>query len=392
MKIYEERNVLQAFYDRMDFIFDEFEDVVVSVSGGKDSTVIFHLIKQIAKDKGRLPLKVQWIDQEAEWQATEDIIKKWFNRDGIEPYWYQIPMVMTNATSHEHDFLHIWHPDKKDIWMREKDPMSIKENRYGTERFHKLFGAIAGVEYADQKTALISGVRVEESYNRYLELTQANTYKGITWGRKHSKLDNVFTFYPIYDWHYGDVWKTIHDNDWDYNRVYDKQFQYGLSLRDMRISNLHHETSVHHLFYMQEMEPETHDKLVRRMPGIHAATQAGADNYFPKDLPFMFKNWREYRNYLLEKLVEDPEHKKRFKHHFLRHDLEFEHMGGYQRKVCRDHVRAIVANDWEGDSIIADTNSRYSTPETREIYQRKKQWLKEQGVWQELEEKDIVRG
>lgn len=408
MKIYEDRNVLQAFYDRMDFIFDEFEDIVVSVSGGKDSTVIYHLVKEMAEEKGRLPIKVQWIDQEAEWQATVDISKKWLTADGVDPYWFQIPMVMTNAASDEYDFLKIWNPDQKDIWMRDKHPISIKENTYGTKRFSELFGSIAAAEYSDKKTAIIAGVRTEESYNRYLGLTQSNTYKGITWGRKYGSTDKAITFYPIYDWHYADVWKTIHDNDWDYNDVYDEQFKLGLSLREMRISNLNHETSIKDAFYMQKIEPETHDKLVKRLPGIDAASKAGFENYHPDELPFMFKDWREYRNFLLEKLVDDPEHKKGFKKHFLRHDLEFEHetgtlLGtsrgafttndkeeGLYQKICREHIRAILANDWEGDSILANTHSRYSSKQTRAIYEKKVEYLKEIGVWNKLAEQGIV--
>jgi len=45
---------------------------IVSMSGGKDSAVIFELAKLIAAELGRLPLKCFWLDQEAEWLATED--------------------------------------------------------------------------------------------------------------------------------------------------------------------------------------------------------------------------------------------------------------------------------------------------------------------------------
>ena len=39
-KIYENRSVYEAAQERLKFIFDEFENVYVSFSGGKDSGLI----------------------------------------------------------------------------------------------------------------------------------------------------------------------------------------------------------------------------------------------------------------------------------------------------------------------------------------------------------------
>ncbi len=66
MKIYGTKNVLEATLDRLRFLFDEFPVVVASVSGGKDSAVIFNLCLQVAKEKKRLPLPVLWLDQETD--------------------------------------------------------------------------------------------------------------------------------------------------------------------------------------------------------------------------------------------------------------------------------------------------------------------------------------
>lgn len=49
MKIYKRESVWDAALERLRFIFDEFPNVAVSFSGGKDSTVIFNLALLVAK-------------------------------------------------------------------------------------------------------------------------------------------------------------------------------------------------------------------------------------------------------------------------------------------------------------------------------------------------------
>ena len=69
---YTAQNVFEAALDRIRWVYRECDDVIVSMSGGKDSAVIFELAKLVAAELGRLPLKCFWLDQEAEWLATED--------------------------------------------------------------------------------------------------------------------------------------------------------------------------------------------------------------------------------------------------------------------------------------------------------------------------------
>ena len=99
MKIYKNISVFDESMNRIRNIFNEFKNVVVCVSGGKDSTVIFNLSLIIAKELNRLPLKVMFIDQEAEWEATIEQIKKIMYNPNVKPYWYQMPIWLFNATS-----------------------------------------------------------------------------------------------------------------------------------------------------------------------------------------------------------------------------------------------------------------------------------------------------
>lgn len=342
VRYYTGQNVLEAARERVAFIFDEFPNVAVNFSGGKDSTVVFHLALEEARKRGRLPLKVLFIDQEAEWDATVKYIRSIMTRPDVEPHWLQIPFRMFNATSTIEEWMTCWEPGKEDQWMRPREPFAKTENVYGTDRFAELFTGWQRHTFADELACNIGGVRTEESPARATGLTHYAAYKWITWGRVDTP-GKHFTLYPIYDWSSDDVWAAIAKHDWPYNPIYDLQYRYGLPMRSMRVSNLHHETAVQSLWSLQEIEPETYAKLVARIGGIDMAGKMGVDDYFVKRLPPMFKDWREYRDFLLEKLI-DPEHWEPFKRDFERQDEIYGPV--FKDKLWKKHVKCILTNDY----------------------------------------------
>lgn len=306
MKIYSKTNVLTEAENRINRLFDEFENVVVGFSGGKDSTVCLNLTLDIAEKRGRLPLKVVWVDQEAEWQGTADYCESVFADKRIEPMWFQIPMKWYNNVSSSEKYIHIWEEGKKHI--RERSSISIKDNVYLDFGFHELFERIFKVHFPNQKSCYISGVRTEESPKRLMSLTSGLTYKDITWGKILNRKLEHYTFYPIYDWSYSDVWKYIFDNNIEYNRIYDELFRQGVGVTNMRISNLHHETAIQNLLLIQEIEPDTWNKVAERIDGVNAIKHLKDESFrCPDSLPHMFKSWKEYAFFLRDKLADDED-------------------------------------------------------------------------------------
>src|ERR1700752_4615171 len=137
-KVYLETNVFEESKKRIEFIFDDCDDVIVGMSGGKDSTVCYNLALAEATKRGRLPLKVYWIDQEAEWQATDTYMKSIMHNPNVNPFWFQIPFNFTNSLSFRDNFLRVWEEGREDIWIRPQDPISIKVNPTKCQRFYEL--------------------------------------------------------------------------------------------------------------------------------------------------------------------------------------------------------------------------------------------------------------
>lgn len=349
MKFYKDTNVLDEAKARINRIFDEFDNVVVGFSGGKDSTCVLNLTLQIAKERNRLPQKVMFVDQEAEWQFTIDYVKDIMYRDDVEPFWIQVPFKITNSTSSTSDHLEAWGEGQK--WMRDKDPISIKMNTYMTgknsshlDEFYKFFPNFFKHQFPNIKSAYLAGVRAEESPTRAMALTNGVTYKDITWGKTLNKQEGHYTFYPLYDWSYSDVWKAIHEHSWQYCKVYDYMYQHGHAIQDMRVSNLHHETAIKQLFFLQEIESDTYNKLTERLQGVSTASRLGEDDFFVKELPYMFLDWKEYRDFLVTKLLPETSIPL-FKEQFIKLDKKYGTMRNIDKfhKVC---VQSIVINDF----------------------------------------------
>lgn len=347
MKIYNKQTVYDAALERIRYLFDEFENVVVGYSGGKDSTVVLNLALQVAREKDRLPLSVLFIDQEAEWQGTVDIVKNVMYNPEVKPYWFQIPMVMTNNASSFERYSYIWKEGAEDKFMHPLDPISIKVNKYGTDRFHQLFAAIFKGEFSGVKSCYVSGVRTEESPKRLMSLTHNLTYKWITWGKILDKRNEHYTFYPIYDWSYTDVWKSIHENNWEYNRVYDELYRHGSKLNEMRISNLHHETAIQSLLLVQEIEPKTWERLSERISGVNTVKHLKYDSFTcPEVLPPMFENWADYALHLNETIVQEQSNRDSILKKINQNkDL---YIGDEVSRVFyRTIINTILSSDWD---------------------------------------------
>jgi predicted phosphoadenosine phosphosulfate sulfurtransferase len=327
----------------MSMVFDEFKHVVVSVSGGKDSSVIRELAIDEACRRGRR-VSMFFLDQEAEYASTVSIMRDWMHDTRIDPMWYQVPIRMTNATSHAEYWLRAWWDGEE--WMREKDPNAITAigEKYPT-RFYDFF------EWMEMRsptsTAFVVGMRARESLNRHRSTTKVAGYSDWTWSTK-TKNPGVFRVYPIYDWFFGDVWKFIADNGISYNTHYDRMFaKHGADEKRMRVSNLIHEQAFQCLADLQEFEPDTYDLLIKRLGGVHAAALYAREKsiYSAGELPDTFPSWLTYRDYLLASTPCDKI--DRFRKRFSKQPQDEE--------TYRQQCRQILRNDWENNVPVPNT-------------------------------------
>lgn len=343
VKTFLSEDVLCEARKRVSLIFDNFQNIIVSISGGKDSTALFWLAVEEAVRRGR-KIRAFFLDQEAEYLSTIKLIQIMMGHPNVEPLWFQVPLSLTNATSYSEEFFRCWEEGKE--WLRSKNEKAIKciEEKY-PDRFYKFFNWL---EQKSLDTAFLIGIRAEESINRFRAVTSNPGWSGIKWSTK-TKGRNTFRFYPIYDWSYGDVWKFIKDENLPYNTVYDKMYQANKNFyKTMRVSNLIHEKSFKCLTDLQLYELETFNKLVKRISGVHVASIYAREKtvFNSTQLPAHFSSWKLYRDYLLNNTP--LEHKSRFVDRFSNQsDTE---------NMYRKQVRQLLLNDHENNLAVQNNN------------------------------------
>ncbi|MDR1882957.1 MAG: DUF3440 domain-containing protein [Prevotella sp.] len=316
------KNVYEETLDRLDLIFSNFDNISVCFSGGKDSGVLLNLVLDYMRKNGvKRKIGVLYMDVEASYRRTVEYIEKMYleNLDMIVPYWVCLPMTTVNGVSIYEPFWIFWDPNKRDKWVREMPPYDFIINEANNpfdfykkdmifEEFAPLFGEWLSKQHNNEKTAILLGIRSDESLNRYRSLV--SEVKATFMGKKYSTQmsENTYNFYPIANWKVEDIWTYYGKFKKPYNKIYDLFYRAGVPLFKMRICEPYGNEQKAGLNLFKILEPDTWIKVVDRVSGanfgnIYCNTKAiGYNNKV--SLP-AGHTWRSYCKFLLRTLPEE---------------------------------------------------------------------------------------
>lgn len=348
-QIYINKTVLECARERIATLFDDFENICVSVSGGKDSTVLAHLVLQEAIKRDR-KVGMFFLDEEVVYDSTAqqvDYLMNMYPEHTIK-LWYQIEFKLTNATSFRESQLIAWERGKSKIWMRPRNSDSIqykpwdrkKETVRDKNKGFGFYDALENFQRSRPNTCFFIGLRATESPHRWKAVSGNPGHKQLCWTTNIG--NGSINAHPLYDWNFHDIWKYIYDNKLKYSKIYDYQHKKGMGLQETRVSSLIHEKSFKALVELPEFEPKTYDRLLKRVKGISIGKLYGKDSKMMqvRKLPKGYENWSEYRDFLL-KTYPDETKKWIFEKRFAKHlDNNY---------VARQQCRQLVLNDYENN-------------------------------------------
>ena len=273
VKKYTGQNVYDALQKRLDFIFQEFDNIFVSFSGGKDSGVLLNLVLDFQeKNYPDKQIGVFHQDFEAQYTVTTEYVERTFKRlEGrAQLYWVCLPMATRTALSSYEMYWFPWDDTKKEAWVRpmpeypyvinlENNPITTYRYKMHQGDLAKQFSRWYRISHGNRKTVCLLGIRAEESMQRYSGiLNKKYGYKGEYWISKQFK--DVWTASPVYDWLLSDVWHANYLFGYDYNRLYDMYHMAGLKPDQMRVASPFNDYAKDSLNLYRVIDPVT-DKL-----------------------------------------------------------------------------------------------------------------------------------
>lgn len=319
-------NVYDAAMKRMKIIFNDFDNVLVMFSSGKDSGVMLNLAYKYAKENNMLnKMALYYMDYEAGYKYTDEYAYRVFSSMDIpKKFWSCLPISAACSVSMYEPRWIPWDRDKKDIWVRDMPDLDCVVNEEncpyefikGTKGFD---GRIQFAEWFSEKygkTAVLVGIRAEESLVRQSIFTskhRKHMYRNLSYTKVVNK--NTINFYPIYDWETEDIWKANYMFDWDYNKIYDLYYQAGLSIDQMRVASPFHQCGQNDLKLYRVIDPNNWGKMVGRVNGCNfGGIYGGTSGMGWKNIikPKHF-TWKQYAEFLIDTLP-DKTKKKLIEH------------------------------------------------------------------------------
>lgn len=371
LKQFIDKDVLTAARERISYTFDHFSKIFISFSGGKDSTVCFHLVMEEARRRCR-GVGVMLIDFEAQYHLTIKHAKVMFNlyRDMIDLHWVCLPIKLRNAVSNFEPTWTCWDPNRKLDWVREfpKYPGVISDSgQYPWfipgmefEEFVVLFGEWYG---NGEDTAAFVAIRADESLNRFRTICQFDKvmYSGKRWTTQ--VIPGLYNIYPLYDWKTSDIWTYHAKTRLPHNRVYDLMHQAGLPLGRQRLCQPYGDDQRRGLWLYHILEPETWYKVVNRVNGANSGAsyvqEPGNISGYNKIMKPPGHTYRSFCNLLLSTMpeVSRGHYLERFRRHIsgwkgrgypddipdeAPQVLENRHWTPSWRRLCK----VLLRNDW----------------------------------------------
>lgn len=308
-------DVAEAARHRIRYAYEEFDNIIVSFSGGKDSTACLNLTIEVAKELGRLPVHVAFFDEEAIPWETIHYVERVAALPEVELAWLCLPVRHRNACSMESPSWWPWAPEAEPLWVRPMPEQAITWDRFpgfiieppdARQAIPELNVHLPDLWGFRGTTGVIMGIRAGESLTRRRAVSSDRADNFVIRYNDHGRV--WAKVYPVYDWTTEDIWTAPSKFGWDTNTTYDLLELAGISHFDQRCAPPYGEQPMQGLWTFKVCFPDIWPKMADRVPGAAAAARYATTSLYsfgdappkPSDL-----SWEEHIRALIEGHPED---------------------------------------------------------------------------------------
>jgi predicted phosphoadenosine phosphosulfate sulfurtransferase len=263
---------VEAARQRIRHVYDTFDTVCVQFSGGKDSTAVLYLAKEVHEERGLGPVKVIFRDEEMVSPLVLDYVNKVRNYDWVDMEWYCLPYSSEVWVLGVREPVIMWNANREregrrvrpiPSWAITAEHFGLTADEGLPERidYYTMQGKTGSV-------AFITGVRANESMVRYRSLVQKLHENYIVSPYKMKKSIPLKFAKVIYDWQTDDVLKFItEEHGAEYCEYYDLA---ALTGSNTRVGIPLHSVAIRRIGDVVATEPDFYDRLWEIWPDIDA--------------------------------------------------------------------------------------------------------------------------
>ena len=273
-------NVYQLVQKRLKFLFNEFDNIYVSFSGGKDSGVLLNLcIQYIREHNLDRKIGVYHMDYEAQYQMTTEYVEQTFreNQDILEIYHVCVPFKVVTCASMFQTYWRPWDESMHAHWVRpmpkncyKKEDFPFYNEEMWDYTFQTSFASWYHKKHDAVRTCCLVGIRTQESLDRWRTIhgnNRLNSYHNLMWTRRLGY--DLYNAYPIYDWTTEDIWTAYARFKWPFNQMYELYYKAGVPLDRQRVASPFLSTAQETLKLYKAIDPNTWGRMLGRVNGVN---------------------------------------------------------------------------------------------------------------------------
>lgn len=278
-RMFLDMSCVEAARQRIRHVYDIFDTVCVQFSGGKDSTAVLLLAKEVHEERDLGPVKVIFRDEEMVSPKTIEYVERVRNYDWVDMEWYCLPYPAEVWVLGKRETTLLWSEKRKSEGrlVRDMPSWAITAHDFGLDHTRSLPDQtdVYTMRGKVGNVAFLTGVRASESMVRYRSIVQKLHENYIVTPYKLRKSIPLKFAKVIYDWNTDDVFKFIsEEHEAEYCEYYDLAAMTG---SNTRIGIPLHSVAIRRIGDVVETEPEFYDRLYECFPHIDAQRRLWKD-------------------------------------------------------------------------------------------------------------------